>query len=371
MFNAMGIIAYNDSSVYVRGLEKYRPIAAFSFVGRYRLVDFPISNMTNSGMDSIDVYVNGNPKVLFDHIGSGRHYNINNKHGHVGLIPVYTDGQRAEYIPDVELYAENMFNIQQDPNDYVIIAPVNLIYKANYSDLLDQHVASGAAVTCLYKTINNAKEEFINCDVLNINSQHGLSSISKNLGDKKTQHVSLATYIMSKEIFINLVNQARKTSAMYWFSDILNDVAKSMDIRCVALHEEIFPIYDLKSYYASNMKMLSEENMKIFNDPDWPIYTRTNDSAPSIYLEGGTSNRSLISNGCQIAGDVKNSIVGRGVKIGKGSIVENCLILPDVEIGENTMITNVIVDKGARIIHKKEFAGYENDPLYIERRETV
>lgn len=371
MFNAMGIIAYNDSSVYVRGLEKYRPIAAFSFVGRYRLVDFPISNMTNSGMDDIDVYVNGNPKVLFDHIGSGRHYNINNKHGHVGLIPVYTDGQRAEYIPDVELYAQNMYNIQQDPNDYVIIAPVNMIYKANYADLLNQHVASGADVTVLYKAVNNAKDEYINCDVLNINSQNGLASIEKNLGDQKTRNLSLETYIMSKEVFINLVNQARKTSVMYWFADMLNDAAKYMDIRCVAYRGEIFPIYDLKSYYASNMKMLQADNMVMFNDPDWPIYTRTNDSAPSIYLEGGTSNRSLISNGCQISGDVKNSIVGRGVKIGKGAVVDNCLILPDAEIGENATMSNVIVDKGARIIHKKDLAGYQDDPLYIARRETV
>lgn len=371
MFNAMGIIAYNNPSVYVRGLEKYRPIAAFSFVGRYRLVDFPISNMTNSGMDSIDVYVNGNPKVLFDHIGSGRHYNINNKHGHVGLIPVYTDGQRAEYIPDVELYYENLYNIQHDPNDYVIIAPVNMIYKANYNDLLDQHVASGAAVTCLYKTENNCKEEYINCDVINMNSQNGLSSIERNLGNKKTQNLSLETYIMSKDVFISLIKQARNTSAMYWFKDVLNDAAKGMDIRCVAYKGEIFPIYDLKSYYQSNMKMLKEENMKIFNDPDWPIYTRTNDSCPAIYLPGGKSKRSLISNGSQISGDVKNSIIGRGCKVGKGAVVDNCVILPDAEIGENAMLTNVIVDKGARIIHKKDLAGYEDDPLYIARRETV
>lgn len=371
MFNAMGIIAYNDSSVYVRGLEQYRPIAAFSYVGRYRLVDFPISNMTNSGMDSIDVYVNADPKVLFDHIGSGRHYNINNKHGHVGLIPVYTNGQRPEYVPDVQMYAENMYNIQQDPNDYVIIAPVNMIYKVNYSDLLDEHVANGCAVTCLYKPITNAKEEFINCDILNINSQKGLSSIARNMGDKKNQNLSLETYIMSKDVFVSLVKQARATSSMYWFRDVLTDAARSMDIRCKAIDEEIFPIYDLKSYYASNMKMLSEENMKMFNDADWPIYTRTNDSAPSIYLEGGTSCNSLISNGCQISGDVKNSIIGRGVKVGKGAVVDSCLILPDAEIGENAMLSNVIIDKGARIIHKKDLAGYEDDPLYIARRETI
>ena len=89
MYNALGIIAYNDANVYVEGLEKYRPIAAFGFIGRYRLMDFPISNMTNSGMNDIDIFVNGDPKVMFEHIGSGRQYNINSKHGHLGIVPVF------------------------------------------------------------------------------------------------------------------------------------------------------------------------------------------------------------------------------------------------------------------------------------------
>ena len=92
MCNALGIITYNDSSVYVEGMQKYRPIAAFSFLGRYRLVDFAISNMSNSGIDDIQIYVNGNPRSLIDHIGTGRHYNINSKHGHLSLVPVYKDG---------------------------------------------------------------------------------------------------------------------------------------------------------------------------------------------------------------------------------------------------------------------------------------
>ena len=91
MCNALGIITYNDSSVYVEGMQKYRPIAGFSFLGRYRLVDFAISNMSNSGIDDIQIYVNGNPRSLIDHVGTGRHYNINSKHGHLSLVPVYTE----------------------------------------------------------------------------------------------------------------------------------------------------------------------------------------------------------------------------------------------------------------------------------------
>ncbi|WP_289647502.1 glucose-1-phosphate adenylyltransferase subunit GlgD, partial [uncultured Dubosiella sp.] len=262
-------------------------------------------------------------------------------------------------------------DIESDPNDYVIIAPVNFIYKANYSDLLDTHVASGADVSILYQRIDNAKEAFLKCDVLSLNKQKGVLAIEENLGATKVRNLSLGTYIMSKQVFIDLVKKARATSSMYWLKDILNDSCSEMDIRAINYRGHVYPIYDLASYYASNMKMLNDENMKDFSDPNWPIYTRTYDSAPSIYLNDGTTSRTFVSNGCQISGNVHNSIIGRAVKIGKKAKIDGCIILPEAVIGDNANLKNVIVDKGARIIHKKDLEGTEESPLYIGRRETV
>ena len=373
MPQALGIIAYNDSSMYVRGVEKYRPIAAFSYVGRYRLCDIPISNMANSGIDNIDVYTNGDPKVLFEHIGSGRHYNINTKHGHVGIIPVFTDGTPAEYVTDIESYYNNLYNIEHDVNDYVVIAPVNFIYKANFGDLLKKHIDSGADVSMLYTDVNDAADNYANCYVLDLNRQKGVNGLRRNMGEERSVSLSMNTYFMSKKVFCDLVREARHYSSMYWMTDILNEKATqgALDIRGISYNGPVFPIFDLKSYFRSNMKMLNEDNMSFFNDPSWPIYTRTHDSAPSIYFPGGFAQGTLISNGCEISGEVRDSILGRGVKIGKGARVDNCLILPDAVIGEGAIVTNCIIDKDAKIIHKKEISGYEGDPLYIARREVV
>lgn len=373
MANAMGIIAYNDSSLYVRGIEKYRPMAAFSYVGRYRLVDIPISNMTNSGLDQIDVYTNGDPKVLFDHIGSARHYNINNKHGHVGIIPVFTDGTPVEYVTDIESYYNNLYNIESDTNDYVIIAPVNFVYKVNYSDILDQHLDSGADVSILYKDVNDAKENYLNSFVVKVGSGKKVESLERNNASEDSVSLSLATYVMSKKVFIDLVKEARAYSSLYWMTDILNMKAQdgTLNIRGLNYRGPVFAINDLKSYFTANMLMLNEENMRFFNDPNWPIYTRTNDSPPTIYVGNGTSQGALISNGCVVAGDVRNSIVGRGVKIGNNAQIDNCLLMPGAVIADDAILTNVIVDKDAQILHKKELAGYEDDPLYIARREVV
>lgn len=370
MANALGIISYNDYTVHVQGMQKFRPIAAFSFVGRYRMVDFPLSNMTNSGINHIQVYINGNPRSLIEHIGRGRQYNINSKHGSLSLIPIF-DAEGSMTTPDVESYYGNLHSIKSAPCDYVIIAPANIINKANYSDLLDQHIESGADISVLYQNVDDAKERYIGCDVLQLNRQKGVLSIERNLGNYKNRALSLQTYIMSKEIFAEAVTRARETSSMYWFKDIVNDLCEEKDIRAINYRGKFFYVNDLKSYFESNLAFLDVANMKEFIDPDWAIYTQSKDTAPAIYLNNGHANCSLISNGCKISGEVKNSVVGRSCVIGKNAVIENCVICPEVTIADNAHLKNVIVDKYCRIIHKKDLEGTPDEPLYIARRENV
>lgn len=373
MCNALGIIAYNDPNVYVKGLQKFRPVSGFSFLGRYRLVDFPISNMTNSGIDEIQVFIKGNPRPMIDHIGDGRQYNINSKHGSLDLIPYYNDSGlgNALFAPDVESYANNINQIIDNQNDYVIIAPVNMIYTANYKELLEQHIESGAEISILYQNVDDAKEKYINCDVLQMNRQKGVLKIEPNLGNYKSRSLSLQTYILEKDLFIKLVHEARKVSSMYWFKDIVNDHCVDMDVRAINYRGNVYCINDLKSYFDSNLALLDEAAMKTFSKDTWPIYTRTSDTAPAIYLNGGKASGSFIANGAQISGTVKNSVIGRGSVVGKDAVIENCIIMSDVKIGDNAVLKNVIVDKHSKITKKKELIGNNEEPLYIGRRENV
>lgn len=374
MADILGIISYTAPYVYIRGLSKFRPVAAYNYVGRYRLCDIPISNMTNSGMDNIQLYTNGDPKVLFDHIGSARHYNLNNKHGHVAVIPTWTDGIKAEFVSDMHTYWKNLDEIVDDKNDWVVIAPCNWVYKANFNDLVNHHIESKADISILYQKVNTPDwADYLNTNLLTLTDKKAVAKVDRYRGGDADMNVSLDTYIMSKDVFVKLVKKAHEYSPMFWMTDTINAVLEDneMNVRGVPFNFPIFPIMDLKSYFRSNMEMLNERNMSFFNDPNWPIYTRTNDSPPTIYIGEGTSSGALISNGCEIAGTVTGSILGRGVKVGKGALIDNCLILPGAEIGENAMLTNVIVDKDAKVIHKLELSGYDKAPLYINRRETI
>ena len=160
--SAFGIISSADNTIHVEGLHDYRPIGAFSFLGRFRVIDFPISNMSNSGIDRIQVYDRSRPRSIAEHVGSGRHYNINSKRGKIQLLFSTNSAARSIYNNDINAYNENLDIIQRMHQDYVIIAPSYMVYKQDYKQLLDAHIASGADITLLYHKVDNAREYFKN-----------------------------------------------------------------------------------------------------------------------------------------------------------------------------------------------------------------
>ncbi len=371
MCDALGIIPISDPVVNVKGVQKYRPVAAFNFLGRYRLVDFPLSNMSNSGIDNIKMFVNGNIRPIIDHMREGaRQYNINSKHGSLEVLP-YINEDAKGYVTDIDSYYEVLDLLEANKNEYVVIAPVNIVYIADYTELLKKHIESGADISIMYQSCDEAQTQFLGCDTVSLNRQKGIKGIEPNLGNTKSKNISLQTYFMKRSLFIELIEKAHKESAMYWLKDIINDEIEDLDVRGINYRGNVYNIYDLNSYYTCNMRLLNEANIKSLNNPDWPIYTRSNDSAPTIYLRGGVASKSLISNSCEIGGSIYRSIIGRNVKIGKGAVVENSIISTGVEIAPNAVVKNAIVDKHAKILKVKNVEGSPEKPLYVARKERI
>ena len=182
MARAFGIVTSSGTHIKVEGLQQYRPIGAFSFLGRYRVIDFPISNMSNSGIDRIQVYVRTKPRSLAEHLGTGRHYNINSKRGKLQLMFAQNSSENDVYNTDIASFYENIEFIERMHEPYVIIAPSYMVYAEDYRELLQTHIDSGADITLLYHSVDNAREKFLNCDILNLNKQKGVESIEKNRG---------------------------------------------------------------------------------------------------------------------------------------------------------------------------------------------
>lgn len=370
MSKALGIINFAGNHINVSGLQDYRPVGAISFLGRYRVIDFPISNFSNSGIENIHVYVRRKPRSLAEHLGTGRHYNINSKRGRLHLL-FAEDGMDSLYSNEISAYIDNMEVIESSSSEYVIIAPSYMVFKQDFNALLEQHISSGADITLLYHSTEEAKEKYLTCYTLDLNRQKGVEGISMNRGNAKSRYIFMDTYVMKKDLFINMIKRAHKTSAMYTLIDCVSLACQELDIRGVAHRGYFASITDFKSYYDANQELLDLKTTTALLDDNWPIYTRTNDSCPTQYFEGSNVKASIISNGCLIEGTVENSVIGRGCSIKKGAVVKNCVILPDVVIGEDTVVENVVVDKHAKIIHVKEVTGTPENPGYIRRGDTL
>lgn len=371
MYKAFGIVNSSSKNIRVEGLEDYRPIGAFSFLGRYRVIDFPISNLSNSDIDRIQIYVQEKPRTLVSHIGTGRHYNINSKSGRLQILFSDTAKRNDIYNTDIAAYYENLECIEAMHHEYVVITPDYMVYSADFSTLIAQHIDSGADITLLYHSVDNAKEAYLNCNILNLNKQRGVLSIEPNHGNAKNRNIFMDTYIMKKDLLVDLIKKARATSSAFTLTDIINELHNDLDVRGISHRGFFASITDFQSYYDANMDLINIKTAQTLFDSEWPIYTRTNDSCPTHYYGTAEIRNSVVSNGCQVEGTIENSILGRGCIIHKGAVIKNSVVLAGAEIGEGVHVENQVVDKLAKILHVKEVVSDPALPGYIKRGDVI
>lgn len=371
MASVYGIVTSSGNHFKVEGLEQHRPIGAFSFLGRYRIVDFALSNLSNSNIDRIQVYVSQNPRSLAEHVGTGAHYNINSKRGKLQLLFNQESRVNEIYNTDIAAYRGNYEIISRMHQEYVVITPGYMVFKQDFAKLVDEHIASGADVTLLYHKVHNAKSSYRGLDVLTMNRQKGIKSIQTNTGMVDECNVFMDTLVMKNSLLLDLINKAAKISSILTLTDMLNMMNEELDIRGREHKGYFAAITDLKSYFDANLELLDRTKAEQLISETWPIYTQTTDSCPVHYFEGGVIRNSMVANGSLVEGTVENSVIGRGVEIRKGAVVKNCVVLGHSIIDEGVHIENQVVDKWAQIKHVHELIADPEHPGYVNRDDIL
>ena len=371
MSKVLGILNFEPSYVYVKGIEDFRPISAASILGRYRVIDFMLSNYTNSGIDSIKVYIKNRPRSIVEHI-SRTSYNINSKRGKIHLLHGENNfGNNDLFNVDIQAFKTYMEFVDVENPSYVVIAPSHFIFKQDFSEMLQFHIKSKNDITVLYQNSKNTDKEFLMGDLINLDDRKRVTHFTKNRGKYKHGLVSLETYIMSTLTFKQLVEEASVTSSLYSLSDIISDNCKVLKVGAYQHHGYCGCISTLNAYFGANMHIKKEKELvKLIND-DWPIYTMTNDSCPTLYTSDAKIVGSIVANGCQIEGTVINSVIGRNVIIKKGAVVKDSIILPDTFIDKNVKLEYAVVDRLSIVTHIKDIRGSKEDPIYIKRGDRI
>lgn len=363
--NYMGILMLHENEDNIRRLTRNRPLASIPFGGRYRIIDFALSNMVNSGITNIGIFMDGKTRSLMDHLGSGKPWDLARK---INGLFVFNLDKSNSYRDEIETLKNNIDYFYQSNDEYAIYSPSYMVCNIDYEKAATYHEESGADVTIIYKKVENGKTNFINCDVLNIDSNDKVLSVGKNIGTDDFLNISTEMFIMKKEVMINLILECIKTGYYRSLKEAIYRKADSLNIKAYEFIGYLSCVNSVNAYYKANMDLL---DLKISSElffENGPIYTKNKDESPTKYNESSSVSNSLVANGCIINGTIEDSVIFRRVIVHEGAEVNNCIIMQNCEIMPGAKLTNIIIDKNTTIEAGKELKGDVDIPLVVEKK---
>jgi glucose-1-phosphate adenylyltransferase len=363
--NYMGILNLNESETNIISLTKNRPLAAIPIAARYRIIDFALSNMVNSGLRNIGIFTQSKSRSLVDHLGSGKPWDLDRRLN--GLF-VFNFGIANISLNDAEMLWNNMEYIYRSKEKNVILAPSYMIGNIDYIDAVKYHEEQKQDITILYKGIDNGTKSFLNCDVLNIDENNSVLSVGKNIGAYDSLNISMEMFIMKKDLLISLIHKCIQTGSYSTIKDAIYKNLKNLKVTAYRFKGYLQCVNSISAYYKTNMDMLNLKTTKELFFSNGPIYTKIKDEPPTKYSDESKVKNSIIADGCIIEGVIENSVISRGVTVRKGAEIRNSIILQNCEIKENSKLLNIIMDKNVIIEKGKQLNGDEEFPLVIEKR---
>ena len=324
---------------------------AVPFGGKYRIIDFPISNCVNSGIDTIGVLTQYRPLELNAYIGNGQPWDLDRLFGGITILPPYMKANAGEwYKGTANAIYQNIEYIQMSNPSYVLILSGDHIYKMNYKMMLDYHISKGA--DCTIAVLNVPIEEASRFGVMNTDQDLKIYEFEEKPTKPKSTLASMGVYIFRWDKLKDylITDEADKTSE--------NDFGKNILPNMLEAGEKMYA-YEYKGYWkdVGTVESLWEANMDLLdpnvpielNDPPWKIYSRNKILPPQYIGMNAKLNNSNISEGCSIDGEVENSIIFPGVTIKKGAVVKNSIIMPGVTIGNDSIVEYTIIAAGTEI----------------------
>lgn len=376
--NALGILFPNSYDALVPELVSERLMASIPFASRYRLVDFILSSMVNCGIDNVSIIVRKNYHSLMDHLGSGREWDLTRKNGGLNMVPPYAEKTVKVYNGRVEALASIMDFLKEQKEKYVVMADTNIAVNFDFNAMLEAHMESGADVTIAYREEELPKSALesrsLNKDLyytLDIDRDGRVEELQINSKKTGVQNFSLNMYIIDRQLLIDQISDAFVRGYVYFERDILAPQMNKLNVRAYRYDGYVARISDMKSYFNENMKMLKDENVDALFSAGNPIYTKIRDDNPTRYVNGSKVKDIMAADGCLIEGEVENSILFRGVKIGKGAKVSNCVLMQGTVIEAGAELSYVITDKNVTVSEGKEMRGSDTFPVYVAKYQRV
>ena len=371
-----GLIFSNIHNSSIPELTNIRTMASVPFGCRYRLVDFPLSNMVNSGIHKIGIITHNNYQSLMDHIGTGKDWDLARRSGGIKLLPpfiaTYDNANGGKlYTSRLEALMGVSQFISRCDEDYIVLSDCDGICTIDLTDVIRQHVDTAADLTIVTRKVVPDDDIAPRSKVITSDENGRITDVSSYVEGEVAGEISTNIMVVSRMFLLNAISDAGAHGYTDFYRDIVaKRAAKTRFFRY--LYEGIFiQITSLESYFQNSMKLLNPEVRNGLLNPERPIYTKLRNSSPTRYTEESRVVNSYVADGCVIEGTVENCILFRGVRIGKGTVVKNSILLQDTFTGNNVSLNCVITDKNVVIRDGRTLSGHESMPFFIPKGSMV
>lgn len=378
MKDVMGVIYTTKDDLSLRELTSQRAVAALPVAGRYRIVDFILSSMVNSGIRNVGVIMQKNYHSLMDHLGSGKEWDLHTRNNGLFILPPFlTRENGGEYGGVIEALRANFDYLRRSRQELAVLSSSNMICNLSLEPMFRQHEETGADITLLYTKINPSNMYLSssknNAHVFLEVAPNGMvTDMEVNPNAASYDNFYMSVLLIKRTLLMHLVDGATAHGARDLNKDLLQPSIKSGTLKVYAHEYKGYyrRIETILSYYMANMELLNSDiRRELFLKN--PIYTKTRDDAPAVYREGNQVRNSLVADGCVIEGRVENSVLFRGVRIGRNASVKNAIIMQDSHIEDSVELESVILDKAVTIRSHGRLIGQKQYPIVIGKNVTL
>lgn len=367
----LGIIFSNMHDDLLGELTAHRTTGSVPFGGRYRFIDFTLSNMVNAGIDDVGVIAKTSYQSLLDHLSNGKEWDLSRRNGGLHILPPFSDSRSGMYRGRMEALSNIAGYIRHSKAEYVIMTDCNVIANIDYAKIIDFHAKSDADITIAYKKMDVQ---------VNLNGKTNLGfvidgdkvvDIFRNVDAGKDVNVSLNIFVMKRQALLDMITSCEKRNLYSFRDDILLSKDREYKINGYEFKGYTALIETQQEYFNATMDLLNKDIRDDLFRKDRPIYTKVHDEMSVMYGLGSEGKNSLIADGCVIKGKVENCVIFRGVEIGEGAEVRNSILMQGTKIPDNCTLDYVVTDKNVTLTEGRTLRGYETYPIYIQKNKNV
>ena len=365
-----GIIFSYERRNDLRELGEIRSSASVPVGGRYRAVDFALSNLMNAGTTDVGVVVHGRYQSLLDHLGTGKAWDLSRKHGGLRILPPFNYQKdwgtlpfrgKMEALQGVRTYLDT---IRQD---YVALMDGDLVANLPLKDIYEQHIASGADITVV---CGNDSFRTDNGSYFEKDAAGRITDVLYQLNTPRGYR-GLDVYILSTALLKRLVDECAAKDLFSFRRDVLRASKDKLNIRMYIWEGFAAQIHSVQEYYDRSMQLLDPTIRRELFTPQRPIRAKGDDKSSPYIGTGGRCVNSLVADGCRIEGTVENSILFPGVVVEKGTVVRNSILFKETVVHENATLAHIIADKSVEIMSGRTLMGHATYPIVLAKESKI